>query len=120
MKLSMRCREIIAEHHLLKHPFYQAWSEGRLSLDALRQYAVQYYAQVEAFPRFVSSVHSRCPDIRARKVLLENLVDEELHGTDHPQLWLQFASGLGETPESVRAGKRLELSPASSPRSSPR
>ena len=67
----------------------------------MRSYAGQYFAQVDAFPRFVSSVHSRCPEISARKVLLENLVDEELHGTDHPELWMQFAEGLGATRDEV-------------------
>jgi pyrroloquinoline-quinone synthase len=101
MKLSERLDAIIAERHLLKHPFYRAWSEGRLSKDTLRQYAGQYHAQVSAFPRFVSTVHSRCPEISARKVLTENLADEEIHGTDHPELWMQFAEGLGATRAEV-------------------
>ena len=53
MKLSQRLDAIIAERHLLKHPFYQAWSNGQLSLDTLRRYAGQYHAQVSAFPRFM-------------------------------------------------------------------
>src|SRR4051812_28112022 len=101
MKLSARLNEIIAEKSLLKHPFYQAWTEGKLSQDILRRYAGQYWAQVSTFPRFVSSVHSRCPEIEARKVLLENLVDEELHGTDHPELWMRFAEGLGASRDEV-------------------
>lgn len=102
MKLSERLDAIIAERHLLKHPFYQAWTEGRLSLDTLKRYAGQYHAQVSAFPRFVSAVHSRCPEIDARKVLTENLADEEIHGTDHPELWMQFAEGLGANREDVK------------------
>lgn len=107
MKLSDRLMQIIARRHLLKHPFYQAWTEGKLTREILQGYAAQYYAQVEAFPRWVSSVHSRCPRIDARKVLLQNLVDEELHGTDHPELWLQFAEGLGCKREVVEHEKRL-------------
>jgi len=107
MSLSERLVEVIREHDLLQHPFYQAWTAGELDLDSLRMYAAQYYRQVEAFPRFVSSVHSRCPDLAARKVLLENLVDEELHGTDHPTLWLQFAQGLGVEAAAVAASKPL-------------
>src|SRR5438552_6159655 len=103
MKLSARLDAIIEQRHLLKHPFYQAWTEGQLSLDTLKKYAGQYDAQVSAFPRFVSAVHSRCPEIEARKVLTENLADEEIHGTDHPELWLQFAEGLGATREAVKA-----------------
>ncbi|MGR3292728.1 MAG: CADD family putative folate metabolism protein, partial [Candidatus Scalindua sp.] len=30
------------ERDLLKHPFYQAWSEGALSIESLRGYAIQY------------------------------------------------------------------------------
>src|SRR3954470_24247093 len=102
MKLSQRLDAIIAERHLLKHPFYQAWTQGELSLDTLRRYAGQYWAQVSTFPRFVSSVHSRCPEIDARKVLLENLVDEELHYTNHPELWMRFAEGLGASRAEVK------------------
>ncbi|MBX5480889.1 MAG: CADD family putative folate metabolism protein [Myxococcaceae bacterium] len=101
--LSEQLKEIVREHHLLSHPFYRAWSEGRLSKEILRRYAGQYFAQVSAFPRFVSAVHSRCPEIDARKVLLQNLVDEELKGTDHPELWLRFAEGLGATREEVKS-----------------
>lgn len=103
MKLSERLQEIIAQKHLLTHPFYRAWSEGRLSKEILRDYAGQYWAQVKEFPRFVSAVHSRCPEIEARKVLAENLADEEIHGTDHPELWMRFAEGLGASREAVKA-----------------
>lgn len=101
MRLSQELKAIIDERHLLKHPFYKAWSEGQLSKDTLRSYAGQYFRQVSSFPRFLSSVHSHCPEISARKVLLQNLVDEEIHGTDHPELWMQFAEGLGATRHEV-------------------
>ena len=48
----------VAERAMLKHPFYQAWTEGRLPLDTLRAYARQYFHHVEAFPRPVCAVHS--------------------------------------------------------------
>jgi len=102
VKLSDELKAIVAERSLLKHGFYKAWSEGRLSKDVLRRYAGQYFAQVDAFPRFVSAIHSRCPEIEARKVLLENLVDEEIKGTDHPELWMRFAEGLGADRAEVK------------------
>jgi pyrroloquinoline-quinone synthase len=101
MQLINQLNEIIDEKHLLKHEFYQAWSRGKLSRQTLQHYAAQYYKQVESFPCFISRVHTHCPAIAARKVLLENLVDEEIHGTDHPALWMQFAEGLGLTREQV-------------------
>ena len=101
MQLITRLNSIILERHLLKHDFYQAWSNGELSRELLQRYAMQYYNQVQSFPRFISRVHTGCPQIAARKVLLENLVDEEIHGTDHPALWMQFAEGLGTCREDV-------------------
>lgn len=95
MTLRQRLNAVIAEFDLLQHPFYQAWSKGELSQETLKRYAAQYYHQVSSFPRFISRVHTHCPEIEARKVLLQNLVDEEIHGTDHPALWMQFANGLG-------------------------
>jgi pyrroloquinoline-quinone synthase len=107
MELSTRLSAVLSERSLLAHPYYRAWNEGSLSRETLRHYAVQYFAQVDAFPRFVSTVHSGCPDITVRKVLLENLVDEELHGPDHPELWLRFAESLGASRDEVRAGEPL-------------
>ena len=34
---------LIAKHNLLQHPFYQAWTAGTLSKQALALYAQQYY-----------------------------------------------------------------------------
>lgn len=101
MQVISMLNEILAERHLLKHMFYQAWSHGELTTDMLKNYAAQYYNQVQSFPRFISRVHTGCPEIEARKALLENLVDEEIHGTDHPALWMQFALGMGAAREQV-------------------
>ncbi len=86
------------EHlHLLKHPFYQAWMEGKLSPEVLREYAAQYYYHVDRFPRYLSAMHSLAENTRQRQQILENLNDEEgtEYGVSHPELWLQFAEGLG-------------------------
>jgi pyrroloquinoline-quinone synthase len=96
----------VAAKAMLSHPFYQAWTEGRLSCDALRAYARQYFHHVEAFPRAVSAVHSACPDRDGRRMLAENLAEEEgieAGKQDHASLWLMFACGLGESEESIRA-----------------
>ena len=95
----------VAERAMLRHPFYQAWTEGRLPLDTLRDYARQYFHHVEAFPRAVSAVHSACPDRDGRRMLAENLAEEEgieSGKQDHATLWLMFACGLGESEDAVR------------------
>jgi pyrroloquinoline-quinone synthase len=92
---------IIAERSLLKHPFYQAWTAGTLSIERLQNYAVQYYPHVAAFPRYLSAIHSRCADIATRQELLENLIDEERSAENHPELWLRFAEAIGVPRERV-------------------
>ena len=92
----------IAEKHLLKHPFYLAWTRGELGKEALTDYARQYYHHVAAFPTYLSAVHAHCDDQATRKELLSNLVDEEAGSPNHPELWLNFAEGLGVSNVDVR------------------
>jgi pyrroloquinoline-quinone synthase len=99
----------VSERAMLSHSFYQAWTEGQLSLDTLRAYARQYFHHVEAFPRAVSAVHSACPDREGRRMLAENLAEEEGVGAgkqDHASLWMMFARGLGESADAV-CGQQL-------------
>ena len=96
----------VADRAMLNHPFYQAWTEGRLPLDTLRAYARQYFHHVEAFPRAVSAVHSACPERDGRRMLAENLAEEEgieAGKQDHASLWLMFACGLGQRSDEVRS-----------------
>ena len=83
-------------YHLLTHPFYQVfWNEGKLTREIIKDYAEQYYQHVKAFPRYISATHSICDDIEKRKILLENLNDEENSSGDHPKLWKNFAAAMG-------------------------
>jgi pyrroloquinoline-quinone synthase len=99
--------EAVMEFSMLKHPFYVAWTEGKLSKAVLAEYAKQYYAHVRAFPTYVSAVHSRCEDVSIRQELLENLIEEERGDENHPELWLRFAEGLGVNREDVRSAQLL-------------
>ena len=88
--------EKLDQYHLLKHPFYQVyWNEGKLTREIIKDYAEQYYQHVKAFPRYISATHSICDDIEKRKILLENLQDEENKDGDHPKLWKNFAIAMG-------------------------
>jgi pyrroloquinoline-quinone synthase len=93
----------VAGRRLLDHPFYTAWSEGRLSREALSRYAEQYYHWVSAFPTFLSLTHAQCPDLAARQAILENLIDEERGPDNHPELWLRFCDALGLDRDEVGA-----------------
>lgn len=92
----------IAARHVLNHPFYQAWNRGELTREALQDYAAQYYQHVAAFPTYLSAVHSNATDAHTRRLLLMNLIDEEAGFPNHPDLWLQFAEGMGVEANTVR------------------
>lgn len=94
----------IAKYDLLCHPFYQAWSGGRLTRNDLCDYAQNYYHHVEAFPSYLAAFGLRLEDGELRRAVLANLSDEkgveERKGTasvPHSELWLDFAEGMGSS-----------------------
>ena len=93
------------KYHLLNHPFYKSWNDGKLTREIIKDYAEQYFQHVKAFPRYISATHSLCEDIEKRKVLLENLQDEENRDGDHPKLWKDFAFAIGSTGEQIESVK---------------
>ena len=101
---------IIGAKHLLKHPFYVAWTEGKLTKDQLRHYAEQYFHNVLAEPTYLSAVHFNTPhihsetnsgDVSVRQEVLKNLIDEEHGEKNHPALWKAFAFALGSNDKSL-------------------
>ena len=97
------------EYHLLKHPFYKSWNEGKLTREIIKDYAEQYYQHVKAFPRYISATHSLCEDLEKRRILLENLQDEEKKDADHPKLWKNFALAIGADNEKIEEVKKYDF-----------
>jgi len=93
------------KYHLLNHPFYKSWNDGKLTREIIKDYAEQYYQHVKAFPRYISATHSLCEDIEKRKILLENLQDEENRDGDHPKLWRDFAFAMGTNNNEIESVK---------------
>jgi pyrroloquinoline-quinone synthase len=96
----------IAKYDLLCHPFYKAWSAGKLTREDLREYAQDYYHHVEAFPSYLASFGVRLEDGELRRAVLANMCDEKgaegKSGRDcvpHAELWLDFAEGMGSSRE---------------------
>ena len=85
---------LIAEHHLLKHPFYRAWMQGTLSMESLQLYAEQYYLHVRAFPENLKRLASRTTGPVA-KLVEDNLAEELDPSAPHLLLWRQFALAVG-------------------------
>lgn len=107
---------VISDRHLLKHPFYVAWTDGKLSKEQLRHYAEQYFYNVLAEPTYLSAVHFNTPhfhseensgDISVRQEVLNNLIDEEHGDRNHPALWKAFAFALGANDKSLANAEAL-------------
>ena len=103
---SKKLNKKLDKYHLLNHPFYKSWNEGKLTREIIKDYAEQYYQHVKAFPRYISATHSICEDIDKRKILLENLQDEENPKADHPKLWKNFALAMGADKKNIENVKR--------------
>jgi pyrroloquinoline-quinone synthase len=98
---------LIDEKHLLKHPFYQAWTEGTLPIEVMRKYAEQYYHLERNFPNFLSAMLMTCDDEGIRAKILENFRDETSGSMNHRELWLQFGEAIGVTREDMKNSEML-------------
>jgi pyrroloquinoline-quinone synthase len=88
----------IERRSLLKHEFYRLWSEGKLNLDQLKGYSLEYFQLVKAVPSLVTNILDNCTnDENLRKALNENREEE----SEHIQLWTKFAGCLGIKPEHL-------------------
>jgi pyrroloquinoline-quinone synthase len=97
---------LVEKHHLLKHPFYRAWTDGTLSREALALYAEQYYQHVRAFPENLEKLAGRADgDLRA--IVNENLAEELDPAGPHPKLWRQFAGAVGAREAELNSGRPL-------------
>lgn len=96
MNLIRRIDEIIEENSLLKHKFYQMWSDGELDIPMLAGYSMEYYQLVKAVPLFMESILPAAPASDAG--VLELNMREEY---DHIPLWEDFAAGLGVSREDL-------------------
>jgi pyrroloquinoline-quinone synthase len=97
---------LVEKYHLLQHPFYRAWTEGRLSKESLGLYAKQYYQHVRAFPENLKQLEARTSG-SVRKLVRENLAEELYPAAPHPALWRQFARSLGVTDKALDSAQPL-------------
>ena len=82
--------ELIEERSLLKHPFYQMWSDGKLSLDSLTGYSKEYFQLVKAVPSFMTPIIKN-----ATETVVGELTSNQEEEVQHIGLWIKFAGELG-------------------------
>ena len=100
--LIQKIDRIIEGRSLLKHPFYQTWSDGKLTREALVGYSKEYYQLVKAVPIFMTQLMDHVP---------EHLYDEfdsnQQEELSHIKLWERFANGRGVSSEELNGYEAL-------------
>ena len=86
--------------NLLNHPFYQEWTAGKLRVNRLHNYSVQYYHHVGAFPRYLSGIHTGCADLRTGRPCSTFSLTKSA-AMRITELWLRFAEALAVARETV-------------------
>jgi pyrroloquinoline-quinone synthase len=87
----------IEKRSLLKHSFYRMWSEGKLTIDHLKGYSMEYFQLVKAIPKFVESIaHTTEQDPLTSTTTIKTSIDNNAkEEAEHIEPWIRFASSLG-------------------------
>jgi len=101
--LMKKIDEMIEERSLLKHPFYEMWSDGKLTLESLNGYSKEYFQLVKAVPGFMSPIIKQAPE----SVLNELIVNQQ-EESEHIQPWIKFADALGVKEDDLQNYPGLE------------
>lgn len=101
--LIQKIDELIEQHSLLKHQFYQMWSDGKLSQESLSGYSKEYFQLVKQVPSFVASVAKYAP-----KSNLEELRANQKEESEHIVPWTRFAKALGVPEKELEKYEGLE------------
>ena len=101
--LIKRIDEMIEERSLLKHKFYQMWSDGKLSKDSLAGYSKEYFQLVKAVPGFMTPIIEKAP-----ANVISELTSNQQEETEHINLWTGFASVLGVDEHELNQYEGLE------------
>jgi pyrroloquinoline-quinone synthase len=96
MNIIKRIDTMIEERSLLKHPFYEMWSDGKLTQESLAGYSKEYFQLVKAVPSFMTPIIEKAPD----SVVSELIVNQQ-EESDHVKPWINFAGELGVSEDEL-------------------
>jgi len=82
--------DMIEERSLLKHQFYQMWSDGKLTQESLAGYSKEYFQLVKAVPSFMEPIIEN-----ASSDVVSDLIENQQEESDHIKPWIAFAGELG-------------------------
>ena len=90
MNIIKKIDDMIEERSLLKHPFYQMWSDGKLTQESLAGYSKEYFQLVKAVPLFMAPIIEKAQD-----TMVSELISNQQEESDHIKPWINFAGELG-------------------------
>ena len=90
MNIIKKIDDMIEERSLLKHPFYQMWSDGKLTQKSLAGYSKEYFQLVKAVPLFMTPIIEKAQDS-----VVSELISNQQEESDHIKPWINFAGELG-------------------------
>ncbi|QUC64256.1 iron-containing redox enzyme family protein [Nitrosopumilus sp. K4] len=96
MNLIKQIDQMIEERSLLKHPFYEMWSDGKLTLESLTGYSKEYFQLVKTVPEFMTPIIQQAPESE-----IDELVSNQKEESDHIQPWIRFAGALGVSEDEL-------------------
>ena len=103
--------DLMAQKHHWAWPQFVGPSISKAQLKI--HYQQEYAVYVRDFPVFLAHIHSKNPPLSVRKMLAENIFEEDTGqlslGASHPELFLKMMQGLGFRP---RAFEHMTLLPA--------
>ncbi len=96
MNIIKRIDAMIEERSLLKHPFYQMWSDGKLAQESLAGYSKEYFQLVKVVPSFMAPIIEQAPDS-----VVSELIANQQEESDHVKPWINFAGELGVSEDEL-------------------
>ena len=96
MNIIKRIDAMIEERSLLKHPFYQMWSDGKLMQESLAGYSKEYFQLVKAVPSFMTPIIEKAPDS-----VVSELIANQQEESEHVKSWISFAGELGVSEDEL-------------------
>lgn len=90
----------IEQRSLLKHHFYKAWTEGKLTTHHLKGYSKEYFQLVQSIPQLVQNIYNNKAtyDIEQEYYhsnYLGSIRQIQQEENDHISMWINFALELG-------------------------
>lgn len=78
------------------YPIVKAIAAGTATLEQIAYLGILFYHFTKETPQVISAIHSRCPDPKVRRRIMDTLIDEDTElrcgNASHPQLALDFVT----------------------------